>query len=71
MNLVKDVRIAAAILRGQGQAAEADALCAALLAGLTNDAMRALAQRELDAPGSITADIVNRQMAQEQQDQQT
>ncbi|KKO61353.1 hypothetical protein VM94_05125 [Janthinobacterium sp. KBS0711] len=71
MNLVKDVRIAAAILRGQGQAAEADALCAALLAGLANDAMRALAQRELDAPGSITADIVNRQMAQEQQDQQT
>ncbi|NHQ92600.1 hypothetical protein [Janthinobacterium lividum] len=71
MNLVKDVRIAAAILRGQGQAAEADALCAALLAGLANDAMRALAQRELNAPGSITADIVNRQMAQEQQDQQT
>lgn len=67
MNLVKDVRIAAAVLRGQGQAAEADALCAALLAGLANDAMRTLAQRELDAPGSITAAIVRRQMDEEQQ----
>lgn len=67
MNLVKDVRIAAAVLRGQGQAAEAGALCAALLAGLANDAMRALAQRELDAPGSITAAIVKRQMDEEQQ----
>ncbi|OEZ67924.1 hypothetical protein JAB5_52710 [Janthinobacterium sp. HH103] len=67
MNLVKDVRIAAAVLRGQGQAAEADALCAALLAGLANDAMRTLAQRELDAPGSITAAIVKRQMDEEQQ----
>lgn len=66
MNLVKDVRIAAAILRAQGQAAKADALNAALLAGLANDAMRALALRELDAPGSITADIVKRQMEQEQ-----
>jgi hypothetical protein len=66
MNLVKDVRIAAAILHGQGQAGEADALCAALLAGLADDAMRALAQRELDAPGSISAEIVNRQMAHEQ-----
>ncbi|OEZ82709.1 hypothetical protein JAB6_32200 [Janthinobacterium sp. HH104] len=71
MNLAKDVRIAAAILRGQGQSAEADALGAALLAGLANDAMRTLAQRELDAPGSITAELVNHQMAQEQQDQQT
>ncbi|OEZ90983.1 hypothetical protein JAB8_15670 [Janthinobacterium sp. HH106] len=67
MNLVKDVRIATAVLRGQGQAAEADALCAALLAGLANDAMRTLAQRELDAPGSITAAIVKRQMDEEQQ----
>lgn len=67
MNLVKDVRIAVAVLRGQEQGAEADALCAALLAGLANDAMRALAQRELEAPGSITADIVNGQMAQDQQ----
>ena len=66
MNLVKDVRIAAAVLRGQGQATEADALYAALLAGLADDAMRALALRELDAPGSITADIVKRQMEQEQ-----
>lgn len=67
MNLVKDVRIAVAVLRGQEQGAEADALCAALLAGLANDAMRALAQRELEAPGTITADIVNGQMAQDQQ----
>ena len=66
MNLVKDVRIAAAVLRGRGQATEADALYAALLAGLADDAMRALALRELDAPGSITADIVKRQMEQEQ-----
>jgi hypothetical protein len=62
-NLVKDVWIAAAVLRGQGHAGEADALCAALLAGLATDAMRTLAQRELDAPGSITAEIVTRQMA--------
>ena len=67
MNLVKDVRIAAAVLRGQGQAAEAEALCAALLAGLAHDAMRALARRELDAPGSITAEIVKRQMDEEAQ----
>lgn len=66
MNLVKDVRIAAAVLRGREQAAEADALYAALLASLANDAMRALALRELDVPGSITADIVKRQMEQEQ-----
>ncbi|MEG2031526.1 MAG: hypothetical protein RR376_12860 [Janthinobacterium sp.] len=66
-NLVKEVWIAAAVLRGQEQAAEADALCAALLAGLANDAMRALARRELDAPGSITAVIVKRQMEQEPQ----
>lgn len=66
MNLVKDVRIAAAVLRGREQATEADALYAALLAGLADDAMRALALRELDAPGSITADIVKRQMEQEQ-----
>lgn len=68
MNLVIDVRIAAAVPRGQGQAAGADALCADLLAGLANDAMRALAQRELDAPGSITAEIVKRQMAQNRQE---
>lgn len=67
MNLVNDVRIAAAVLHGQGQAIEAEALCAALLAGLANEAMRALAQRELDAPGSITAEIVKRQMDEETQ----
>ncbi len=67
MNLLRDVRITAAVLRGQEQAAEADTLYAALLSGLENDAMRTLAQRELDAPGSITAEIVNRQMAQEKQ----
>lgn len=67
MNLLRDVRITAAVLRGQEQAAEADTLYAALLCGLENDAMRTLAQRELDAPGSITAEIVNRQMAQEKQ----
>ena len=67
MNLVRDVRITAAVLRGQEQAAEADTLYATLLSGLENDAMRTLAQRELDAPGSITAEIVNRQMAQEKQ----
>lgn len=70
-NLVKDVRIAAAVLRGQDQAAKADALCADLLAGLANDAMRALAQRELDAPGSIITAIVKHRMDQDQQEQST
>ncbi|MGK5081380.1 hypothetical protein [Janthinobacterium sp. HLX7-2] len=64
-NLVKDVRIAIAVLRGQGHAAEADALRGALLAGLAQDDLRALAQRELDAAGSITQLLVERHMAQE------
>lgn len=65
MNLVKDVRIAIAVLRGQGHGSEADALRAALLGGLAQEELRTLAQRELDAEGSITRLLVERQRVQE------
>lgn len=65
MNLVKDVRIAIAVLRGQGHGSEADALRADLLGGLAQEELRTLAQRELDAEGSITRLLVERQMVQE------
>jgi hypothetical protein len=64
-NLLGDVRIGMAVLRGQGHAAQADAVRHTLLAGLASDVLRAMAQRELDDPGSITRELVAHQMAQE------
>lgn len=64
-NLVKDARLGAAVLHGLGREAEAIALRKALLAGLTSDALRVMAQRELDDPGTIIRELVACQMAQE------
>jgi hypothetical protein len=64
-NLVRDARIGIAVLRGLGDEGAADALRAALLDGLEDAAVRALAQRELEAPGTITREIVERRMAQD------
>jgi hypothetical protein len=64
-NLVKDVHLGAAVLDGLGRQAEASALRQALLAGLQDEALRALAQRELDEPGTIIREFVARQMEQE------
>lgn len=65
MNLVREARIGLAVLRGQGKPAEAGELRRALLTGLASDALRALAERELEAPGTIVGEIVQRKMAQE------
>lgn len=64
-NLVKDARLGAAVLHGLGREAEAIALRKTLLAGLTSDALRVMAQRELDDPGTIIRELVACQMAQE------
>lgn len=64
-NLAKDVRIGIAVLRGLGDTAAADALRAALLAGLASTELRDFVQRELEEPGAITREVVARQMAQE------
>jgi len=52
-NLCKDVRIAIAVLRGLDREPEALALRRALLDGLANEELRAVAERELDEPGTI------------------
>lgn len=65
-NLVKDVRIGIAVLRGLGDPAAADALRAALLDGLESDELREMAARELAEPGTITREGVARQMAEEE-----
>lgn len=62
MSLVGDVRIGAAVLRGQGREDRAAELCNALLAGIESDEVKAWAQRELDAPGSINNALVERSM---------
>lgn len=63
--LVGDVGIGMAVLRGRHDDAGADALRAALLAGIEAAELRVLAQRELDAPGTITDAVVAHQMAQD------
>ena len=65
MNLTRAVRIGMAVLRGQGHDAEAGALGEALLAGLKASELRALALRELDEPGTISRELVDRQIAGE------
>lgn len=64
--LVGEVALASAVLDGLGRPLEAEAVRAALLAGLHDTALRDLAQRELDAPGTITRAVVAHQMALEQ-----
>lgn len=65
-NLVKDVRISMAVLRGLGDPAGADALRAALLDGLAYPDLKDLARRELDEPGTITRESVAHRMAEEE-----
>ena len=64
-NLMGDVHIAIAVLRGLGRQAESDALRAALLAGLETEYLRGWALRELDEPGTLIRELVAHQMAQE------
>ena len=65
MNLTADVQIGMAVLRGLGKDAEALALRGALLAGLESSDVRALAEREMEAPGTINRELVARQITQE------
>lgn len=65
MGLVGDVHVAMAVLSGLGAAAAAQALRAALLAGLEGIDARALAQRDLDTPGAIRRELVAHQMARD------
>lgn len=67
MGLCDDVRIGIAVLDGLGRPHEAQALHAALLAGLESAELRALAQRELAQPGSINRAVVEHQMPHEMQ----
>lgn len=63
MNLTGDVRIAIAVLRGLDRTAEAEAVRSALLAGLANDELRTVAQRELEVPGTIGNILAEGRMA--------
>ncbi|MFK3737408.1 hypothetical protein [Massilia sp. TN1-12] len=65
MNLTNDVRIGMAVLRGLGRADEAEALRTALLDGLESPELRALAERELHAPGTINREITAHRIAYE------
>nr|WP_315217513.1 hypothetical protein [uncultured Duganella sp.] len=69
-NLVRDVRIGMAVLRGMGDNGKADVLGEALVAGLDSDELKALAQRELQAPGTVIRELGDRQMALEAADAQ-
>lgn len=66
MSLVRDVHLDAAVLDGLGDAPAAQALRAALIDGIEDAAMRQLAQRELAAPGTISRELVEHQMALKQ-----
>lgn len=66
-NLTGDVRVGIDVLRGLGREAEAAALREALLAGLASRPMRDLAERELDAPGTISREISAHRMACDEQ----
>ncbi|WP_371867887.1 GNAT family N-acetyltransferase [Duganella levis] len=52
-NYVRDLSLCEAVSRGLGRVAEADALRAAAIDGITDYAMRAMALRELAEPGAI------------------
>lgn len=64
-NLVTDVRISMAVLRGLGDSNGSDTLRDALLSGLVSTELKELARRELDEPGTITRAVVEHQMAEE------
>ena len=57
MSLTREVRIGMAVLHGLGRGGEARAVRDALLAGLANEELRSLAGRELDTPGTISAEV--------------
>lgn len=71
MSLTREVRIAIAVLRGLGRQTEADAVRDGLLGGLENAELRALAERELDEPGTISRCVVEHQMALDEASGQT
>ncbi|MEH6437576.1 hypothetical protein [Massilia sp. DD77] len=66
-NLVKEVGIGVAVLRGLGREQEAVSLRAALLDGLDAEHLREWAARELEEEGALRREVVARQMAQEDQ----
>lgn len=57
-NFMKDVRMRNTLLRGLGRDSEADALQQGALAGIDADDMRALAQQEMAAPGTILQKLI-------------
>ncbi len=65
MNLVRDVRIGMAVLRGLDDPSGSDALRAAMLDGLESAELKDLARRELDEPGTVVREVVAHQMAEE------
>ncbi|MYN40048.1 GNAT family N-acetyltransferase [Duganella sp. FT109W] len=52
-NYVRDLSLCETVWRGLGRLAEADALRAAAIDGIADDALRTMALRELAAPGTI------------------
>ena len=66
-NFAKDVRLRAAIQRGLGRAAEADALLDAALAGLATDEMRGWLREDLASPGAILRWASAQHMAHDEQ----
>lgn len=64
-NFLKDVGLCAATWEGLGRADQAASLRQAALAGLDLPLLRALAQRELDAPGTIFRELHAAQLSRE------
>lgn len=56
-NFVRDLTLCTAVWRGLGRSTEADALQSAAIAGISNDAMRAVARRELEQSGVIIREV--------------
>lgn len=59
-NFMKDVRLRSILLDGLERESEADTLRLAALSGIASDDMRALAERELAAPGTIMQELSDR-----------
>ena len=64
-NFAREVRLRAAILRGLGRGAEADALLDAAVAGLANDELRDWVRRDFRWPGVILRASSERQMKED------
>lgn len=60
-----EVQLGMAVLRGLGDVSASLALRDALLYGLSSQALRAMAERELDAPGTINQQVVAWRMARD------